>query len=124
MYNTYVHYFKESGDIFYVGMSKNESRVKSKQRQKRWWAAVEDKEWEGVIIKYWGSAQAAAEHEKRLIDELRAHGCKLVNMKTGGELDSIAGTMGGRSTSPAKQAAVRRNGMLGGRPPKRLGHTT
>lgn len=31
---------------------------------------------------------------------------------------SIWGRLGGSSTSPAKQAASRRNGLMGGRPPK------
>lgn len=33
-------------------------------------------------------------------------------------LGRLGGTIGGRSTSPAKRRAARRNGKLGGRPKK------
>jgi len=139
MFYTYIHRYQDTGKVFYVGMSKNKSRMTSKQRlhQPHWYAAIENKEWFAEAVANWNTKEEAESHEQLLIACFKDMKHPIINLTKGGAgrtgfkwtaqehekqlVNQIArGKMGGKSTSEAKQIAARRNGALASKG-KRLG---
>jgi len=141
MYYTYIHRYQDTGQVFYVGMSKNKLRMTSKHRshQPHWYAAIENKEWFAEAVANWNTKEEAESHEQLLIACFRDMKHPIINLTKGGAgrtgfkwtaeerikqvPNQIArGKMGGKSTSEAKRISSKLNGKLGGRPSaKRLG---
>jgi len=141
---TYIHRFKDTGQVFYIGMSKNLSRMTSKQRnhQPLWHEAVANREWFAEMVATWDTREEAESHEQLLIECFTDLGHPLVNLTKGGAgrngfkwtdeerkrmipIQRERGRKGGASCSDAKRLAAINNGKLGGKPPaKRLAENT
>ena len=136
---TYIHRYSDTGQVFYVGMSKNLSRMTSKQRnhQPLWHEAVANREWFAEMVATWATREEAESHEQLLIECFTDLGHPLVNLTKGGAgrngfkwtdeerqrmipIQSARGKKGGQAKSEAKQIAARRNGALSSKG-KRLG---
>jgi predicted GIY-YIG superfamily endonuclease len=139
MFYTYIHRYQDTGKVFYVGMSKNKSRMTSKHRshQPKWHEAVANREWVAEMVATWNTKEEAESHEKLLIECFIDLSHPLVNLTKGGAgrngfrwteeerqrmipIQQARGRKGGQAKSEAKTLAVRRNGALGGQA-KRLG---
>jgi len=139
MFYTYIHRYQNTGKVFYVGMSKNKSRMTSKQRnhQPHWYAAIEGQEWFAEQVAIWDTKEEAESHEQLLIACFKDMQHPIINLTNGGAgrkgfkwtaeerekmrpVQQERGRKGGSVSSEAKRAAVKLNGKLGGRP-KRLG---
>jgi len=139
MFYTYIHRYQDTGQVFYVGMSKNKSRMTSKQRlhQPHWYAAIENKEWFAEAVANWNTKEEAESHEQLLIACFKDMKHPIINLTKGGagrtgfkwtaqehEKQLVnqqeRGRKGGLISSEAKRISSKLNGKLGGRP-KRLG---
>lgn len=139
MFYTYIHRYQDTGQVFYVGMSKNKSRMTSKQRlhQPHWYAAIENKEWFAEAVANWNTKEEAESHEQLLIACFKDMKHPIINLTKGGagrtgfkwtaqehEKQLVnqqeRGRKGGLVSSEAKRISSKLNGKLGGRP-KRLG---
>ena len=139
MFYTYIHRYQDTGQVFYVGMSKNKSRMTSKQRlhQPHWYAAIENKEWFAEAVANWNIKEEAESHEELLIACFKDMKHPIINLTKGGagrtgfkwtaqehEKQLVnqqeRGRKGGLISSEAKRISSKLNGKLGGRP-KRLG---
>jgi hypothetical protein len=131
MFYTYIHRYQNTGKVFYVGMSKNKSRMTSKQRnhQPHWYAAIDGQEWFAEQVATWNTKEEAESHEQLLIACFKDMKHPIINLTKGGSgrngfkwtaeerakqiPNQIArGKIGGKSTSEAKRNAARRNGAL------------
>jgi len=141
---TYVHRYSDTGQVFYVGMSKNLSRMTSKQRnhQPKWHEAIANRDWAAEMVASWDTKEEAESHEKLLIECFKDMGHPLVNLTKGGAgrngfkwtdeerqrmipIQRERGKKGGAVCSEAKRLAAISNGKLGGKPPaKRLAENT
>ena len=81
---TYYHTRNDTGEIFYVGKGTGR-RAFAKYRNAYWQNIVAKHGRTAHIIAYWRTEQYSFEHEKELIQELRATGFNLTNMTDGGE---------------------------------------
>ena len=139
MFYTYIHRYQDTGQVFYVGMSKNKSRMTSKQRlhQPHWYAAIENKEWFAEAVANWNTKEEAESHEQLLIACFKDMKHPIINLTKGGAgrtgfkwtaqehkkqlvNQQERGRKGGLISSEAKRISSKLNGKLGGRP-KRLG---
>jgi hypothetical protein len=140
MFYTYIHRYQDTGKVFYVGMSKNKSRMTSKQRnhQPHWYAAIDGQKWFAEQIAIWNTKEEAEIHEQLLIACFKDMQHPIINLTKGGAgrngfkwteeerqrmipIQSARGKKGGASRSDAKRLAAVNNGKLGGKPPaKRL----
>lgn len=141
MYYTYIHRFADTGEVFYVGMSKAKTRATTKLRnnQPQWYAAVANREWYATLLVEWDTKANACAHEMALIKLYREKGYPLVNLTDGGEgrkgfkwtlaehekqrpMQQKRGKLGGAAVTKAKQEAAKTNGKLGGRPKSKVQH--
>lgn len=82
IYYTYVHYTKDTNEIFYVGKGKK-NRHKQLENRNTWWKNKVNKHggFTSKIMAYWSTETEALDHEKFLIDCLEEMGIVLVNIQ-------------------------------------------
>jgi hypothetical protein len=80
-YYTYVHYTKDTKELFYVGKGSNKRAYKTDNRN-RWWHNKVNKHggFDVEILSYWETEKEALEHEKFIIDCLERVNILLVNI--------------------------------------------
>ena len=134
-YYTYIHFTLPDRKIFYVGKTKNISRLFSKQKRNKQWHEWAKNFWMCQIVESFDTDKEACKNEKELIKTLKNLNHPLVNITDGGngklglKWDEkfykkikpkliINGKKGGSSNSIKKQNASKTNGKLGGRPRK------
>lgn len=103
---TYVHRRADTQEIFYVGKG-SRSRAYTTQWRSTYWHRMVNKY--GLVIEivaYFYEEEAAFEHERDLIAELRANGNRIVNLTDGG--DGASGAKRSEETRRRMSEAAKR----------------
>lgn len=88
MFYTYAHYTADTNELFYIGKGKGKRSGDRSNRNLWWQRKVEKHGFTHKVLAFWPSEQEAYDHEEFLIACFKDLGYKLVNLASGGGINS------------------------------------